>query len=395
MDLPLPVPQRQLTSWRTRWHKRWQAWRDSVLVSPEFQRRAARSWWMRPIARRRARGLFDLVAGFVYSQVLLACVRLDVFNVLAQGPRSAAELARRLDLPLDGAKRLLDAAVALELLELRDSDTTTGDPMPLYGLGKLGAPMVGNDAIAAMVEHHAVLYADLQDPVALLRGQGPAAHLSRYWAYATSDKPGALAPEQVNDYSALMSASQPLVANEVLDTYDISRHHCLLDVGGGQGRFLRAAAQRAPKLQLMLFDLPGVVLASHAAFAADGVSERVSVHGGDFSRDTLPTGADIASLIRVIYDHPDDRALLILRAVHQALPPGGTLLLAEPMAGAAGAPRMGDAYFGFYLLAMHGGRSRTAAELSALMQLAGFEHVRELSTPIPLQVGVLVGQKSS
>jgi demethylspheroidene O-methyltransferase len=364
-----------------------------VLISPDFQRRAARSWWMRPIARRRARGLFDLVAGFVYSQVLLACVRLDVFNVLADGPRSATEMARRLDLPLDGARRLLDAAVALELLERRDSGSDDGQA--LYGLGKLGAPMVGNEAISAMVEHHAVLYADLQDPVALLRGQGPAAHLSRYWAYATADTPGALAPEQVNEYSALMSASQPLVATEVLDTYDLSRHRCLLDVGGGQGRFLRAVAQRAPKLQLMLFDLPSVVLASHAAFASDGVSDRVSVHGGDFTRDALPTGADIVSLIRVIYDHPDDRALVILRAVHKALPPGGSLLLAEPMAGAAGAPRMGDAYFGFYLLAMHGGRSRTAAELSALMQLAGFEHVRELSTPIPLQVGVLVAQKSS
>jgi demethylspheroidene O-methyltransferase len=392
MDLPLPAPQRPASvTWRTRWQQRWQAWRDSVLVSPEFQRRAARSWWMRPIARRRARGLFDLVAGFVYSQVLLACVRLNLFNVLADGPRSAADLARRLDLPLDGAERLLDAAVALDLLELRDVDVDGA--APLYGLGKLGAPMVGNDAIAAMVEHHAVLYADLQDPVALLRGQGPAAHLSRYWAYATSDTPGALAPEQVNDYSALMSASQPLVAAEVLDTYDISRHRCLLDVGGGQGRFLRAAAPRAPKLKLMLFDLPSVVLASHAAFAADGVSDRVSVHGGDFTRDALPQGADIASLIRVIYDHPDDRALHILRAVHQALPPGGTLLLAEPMAGAAGAPRMGDAYFGFYLLAMRGGRSRTAAELQALMQLAGFEQVRELGTPIPLQVGVLVAQK--
>jgi demethylspheroidene O-methyltransferase len=390
MDLPLPAPPRRPgLSWR----QRWQAWRDSVLISPDFQRRAARSWWMRPIARQRARGLFDLVAGFVYSQVLLACVRLDVFNLLANGPRSAAELSRRLDLPLDRAKRLLDAAVALELLELRDSGSDDGQA--LYGLGKLGAPMVGNEAIAAMVEHHAVLYADLADPVALLRGQGPAAHLSRYWAYATADKPGALAPEQVNEYSALMSASQPLVATEVLDTYDLSRHHCLLDVGGGQGRFLRAVAQRAPKLQLMLFDLPSVVLASHAAFAADGVNDRVSVHGGDFTRDALPLGADIVSLIRVIYDHPDDRALLILRAVFQALPAGGTLLLAEPMAGAAGAHRMGDAYFGFYLLAMHGGRSRTATELSALMQLAGFEHVRELSTPIPLQVGVLVAQKPS
>ena len=367
------------------WHQRWQAWRDGVLTSPAFQRRAARTWWMRPIARRRARGLFDLVAGFVYSQVLLACVRLDLFNVLAQGPQTAAQLARRLDLPLDGALRLLAAAVALELVEHRAGDG--------YGLGKLGAPMVGNTAIAAMVEHHAVLYADLQDPVALLRGSGPPAALSQYWAYATAAAPGALRPDQVDEYSVLMSASQPLVAQEVLDAYPIARHRCLLDVGGGQGRFLRAAAQRAPDLKLVLFDLPGVVPVATAAFAQDGLSARSSVHGGDFTRDALPRGADIASLIRVIYDHPDERALTILRAVFEALPAGGTLLLAEPMAGAPGAARMGDAYFGFYLLAMRGGRSRTAAQLSALVEAAGFEDVRELATPIPLQVGVVVARK--
>ena len=73
----------------TGWRARWQAWRDRILTSPGFQRRAARSWWMRPIARRRARGLFDLVAGFVYSQVLLACVRLKLFDLLAAGPRVA------------------------------------------------------------------------------------------------------------------------------------------------------------------------------------------------------------------------------------------------------------------------------------------------------------------
>jgi demethylspheroidene O-methyltransferase len=366
---------------------------------------------MRPIARRRARGLFDLVAGFVYSQVLLACVRLRLFDILAQGPRSAVELATQLDLPADSTERLLAAAVSLELLDVR-----AGHPLPLYGLGKLGAPMVGNQAIAAMVEHHAVLYADLQDPVALLRGQRPhktqaagpqaagphatTAHtnhdgpaLSRFWAYATAAAPGALAPDQVNEYSALMSASQPLVAAEVLDTYDLSRHHCLLDVGGGQGRFLGAVAAHAPHLQLMLFDLPGVVPVARQAFAAAGLSDRTTVIGGDFTQDALPLGADIASLIRVIYDHPDERALTILRAVFKALPPGGTLLLAEPMAGAPGAPRMGDAYFGFYLLAMRGGRSRTATELMALMQMAGFERARELATPIPLQVGVLVAQK--
>jgi demethylspheroidene O-methyltransferase len=381
MDVPLSAsPIRQKPNWR----QRWQAWRDGILTDPAFQRRAARSWWMRPIARRRARGLFDLVAGFVYSQVLLACVRLKLFEALAQGPLSAAELARQLDVPPDGIERLLAAAVSLDLIEHRAGGE--------FGLGKLGAPMVGNEAISAMVEHHAVLYADLQDPVALLRGTGAPA-LSKYWAYATAAAPGALAPAQVNEYSALMSASQPLVAAEVLDSYDIGRHRCLLDVGGGQGRFLLAAAERSASLKLMLFDLPGVVPVAHEAFAKAGLGHRATVHGGDFVRDPLPQGADIASLIRVVYDHPDERALAILRAVFRALPAGGTLLLAEPMAGAPGAPRMGDAYFGFYLLAMHGGRSRTAQQLQLLIETAGFTQVRELPTAIPLQVGVLVARK--
>ncbi len=373
--------------WVQRLRQRWCAWRDHVLTSPDFQRRAARSFFMRPIARRRARALFDLVAGFTYTQALLACVRVRAFEILAEGPQTAAALARRFGIPLAGTERLLAAAVALELVEQRGGG--------LYGLGRLGAPLVGNTAITAMIEHHAVLYADLRDPLALLRGEGPAPALSQYWAYATADTPGALPAAQVDEYSALMSASQPLVAQEVLDTYPLARHRCLLDVGGGQGRFLIAAGQRTPGLQLMLFDLPAVVAPATAAFAAFGLSNRAQAIGGDFTRDTLPTGADIASLVRVIYDHGDERALAILRAVFQALPPGGTLLLAEPMAGAPGAPRMGDAYFGMYLLAMRGGRARSAADLTALLQAAGFVQARELPTPIPLQVGVIVAQRPS
>jgi demethylspheroidene O-methyltransferase len=371
--------------WVAACQERWCTWRDRVLTNPSFQRRAARSIWLRPIVRRRARALFDLVAGFTYSQVLLACVRLKVFQTLAAGPLTAAELARRFDLPLASTERLLSAAVALDLLQHRHGGC--------YGLGPLGAPMVNNEAVTSMVEHHAVLYQDLNDPIALLRGQGPAPALSQYWAYATAAEPGALPSQEVNAYSALMSASQPLVAQEVLDSYPLQQHHCLLDVGGGQGRFLIAAGHHAPHLKLQLFDLPAVVSTATAAFAAQGFSDRATAYGGDFTRDALPTGADIASLVRVIYDHSDDRALTILRAVHRALPPGGTLLLAEPMAGAPGAPRMGDAYFGMYLLAMRGGRARTAEELGELVKQAGFEQVRELPTPIPLQVGLLVAKR--
>ncbi|MGH6754248.1 MAG: methyltransferase family protein, partial [Bradyrhizobium sp.] len=84
--------------------------RDRILASPGFQRFAGNFALTRPIARRRASALFDLCAGFVYSQILLACVRLKLFDQLASGPLSAAELSSRLPLPDDATVLLLDAA---------------------------------------------------------------------------------------------------------------------------------------------------------------------------------------------------------------------------------------------------------------------------------------------
>lgn len=372
--------------WLARIEDRWLAWRDRQVADPRFRRWATGSRWTRWIARRRAAELFDLVAGFVYSQVLLACVRLRVFEILADGPQAVEALAPRLGLDANAAQRLVAAAIALRLLEHRRGGRV--------GLGPLGAPMVGNTAVAAMVEHHAALYGDLRDPIALLRGQarGEApTSLSGYWPYATgSEGAGRMSAERVAEYSALMSASQSLVTDELLDAYDLRVHRCLLDVGGGEGRFVAAAARRAPGLQLMLFDLPPVVERARAQLASEGLAGRVRCTGGDFFADELPGGADLVTLIRVVFDHPDERVLRLLRAVRRALPPGGRLVLAEPMAATPGAEAMGDAYFGFYLFAMGQGRPRSADELRALLRDAGFGTVRRLPTRMPIHTQILV-----
>jgi len=80
--------------------------------------------------------------------------------------------------------------------------------------------------------------------------------------------------------------------------------------------------------------------------------------------------------------------------VRCALPDGGTLLLAEPMAGTRGAEPIGEAYFGFYLLAMGRGRPRTAAALKSMLQCAGFARARLLPSALPLQTGVIVAHAS-
>jgi demethylspheroidene O-methyltransferase len=303
-------------------------------------------------------------------------VRLRVFAILSEAPRSTERLAPLLSLSPEATERLMAAAASLQLTARRSDGAWT--------LGQLGAAMIGNDGIAAMVEHHAMLYADLADPVAMLRRPRGGNALSDYWAYSGAEQPGDVSPDRIRDYTALMAASQPMVAEEVLATYRFDRHRRVLDVGGGNGAFLRAVAAEAPRLDLMLFDLPAVAEEARARFAAAGLGARASVHGGDFTQDALPQGADLITLVRVLHDHDDDVALGLLRRIRAALPPGGRLLLAEPMAGTSGAEPMGEAYFGFYLLAMGRGRPRTPEEIRTMIAAAGFAESRLLSTPTPL-----------
>jgi demethylspheroidene O-methyltransferase len=361
-------------------------WRDRLRAHPTFLRWAATFPPTRPIVRRRAAALFDLCGGFVYSQVLLACVRLRLFEMLMDGPQTPDQLALRLSLSVDTSMRLLGAAAALRLAETRRDGR--------FALGPLGAALVGNPSVAAMVEHHALLYEDLRDPVGLLRGDRSDSALRRFWPYADAAAPAALAPAETAAYSRLMAASQPLLAADVMAACRLGRYRCLLDLGGGDGTFLAAVAAAEPALRLILFDLPAVAECAAARFAAAGMAGRVRAVGGDFRTDPLPEGADIVSLVRVIHDHDDGTALTILRAARQALPPGGTLLVAEPMAATRGAAAV-EAYFNGYLLAMGRGRLRRPEALEALMRQAGFSRVRLLPTRLPMLVRVLTGRRGS
>ena len=384
LDALKPLSDGPPPSWRDRLASRIDQW----MTSPALNRWASRSVFTRWLVRRRSAQLFDLMAGFVHSQVLLACVRLKLFEQVLEAPRTADELATQCRLPTAQLARLLDSAVALQLLERRGAGR--------YGLGTMGAPVAAHAGIRDMIEHNAVLYEDMRDPLALLRDPN-AARMHAYWPYTEdpAGNPQAPAPsDQFARYSSLMSTSQRFVIEELLSAYPFAEHRVVLDVGGGMGGWVSALAQRHTHLQLKLFDLPPV-----AALAADhvqrqGLSDRISTHGGSFTKDALPRGADLVTLVRVAHDHPDVDVRVVLRAIFDALPLGGTLLLAEPMAQAGGAPEPSDPYFHFYLMAMGSGRLRTPAELTALMADAGFTHIERVPNPMPLHAQLLLGRKS-
>jgi len=351
---------------------RWALLRNQLIASPTL--RGLGRWFppARLPARRYARDLFDLTAGFVYSQVAQALIESGLLARLARGPIRLDEAAANAGLSWPAAETLMKAAASLRLTEQRGAH---------WILGTQGAVLAASPGLAEMIRHHRLLYADLADPLAMLRGDGEG-RLARLWRYD-----GAADPEDVAAYSALMAASQPMVAEQAIAAYPFARHRRLLDVGGGTGAFLEQVSRAAPRLGLGLFDRPAVI-----GEARQRLGPGVSYHSGSFFADPIPRGYDLISLVRVLHDHDDAPASRLIAAVSDALPPGGRLLIVEPLASTAGAEPMGHAYFGFYLAAMRSGRPRSYREYRDLLRSAGFSRVRRHRTPLPLVASVIEGK---
>jgi len=278
---------------------------------------------------------------------------------------------------------VLRAGAALRLLRQKRDGS--------YVLARRGAAILGVPGLADMMRHNHAFYRDMADPVTLLRGQEET-HLQRFWPYVFGEAPE-IEPEVAARYSDLMAQSQVLVAQDTLEMVTLNGTSRLLDVGGGTGMFLSHALRRYPRLEAVLFDLPQVLPAAESFLARSGLQERVALHPGSFRTDALPGEVDAVSLIRVLYDHDDTSVKSLVAKIFAHLPPGGRLIVSEPMAGAARPDRRGDVYFALYTMAMGTGKARSAPEIAAICEAAGFVDVKIPRAPRPYITSALTCTK--
>ena len=133
-----------------------------------------------------------------------------------------------------------------------------------------------------------------------------------------------------------MADSQHLIANHILDAIKLKPGQRLLDIGGGTGTFARLASERFPAASTAVFDLPQVIAAISPRHR--GAMEVVS---GNMFEDPIPKTFDTISLVRILHDHDDAPVDRLLGRCFDALPNGGELIIAEPMAGTRNAESIG------------------------------------------------------
>lgn len=342
----------------------WRGLRNRLAASPGLQRRAARLPLFGRLLRAEGEALFDIVEGFVHSQVLVALVELDLPVRLRDAPATTAALAASAGIAPPRMEALLRAAAALGLVARRGAG---------WQATARGAAVAGVPGLAGMIRHHAAFYRDLADPLRLLRGAGNT-ELACLWPYVGGGA-GGVGSGAAERYSQLMAASLAPLAEDTLPELPAGVGH-LMDVGGGTGAFLAAVAAARPGLRLTLLDLPDVVAAARPLLAEQGLERRIETIPASFRDAALPRGADAISLVRVLFDHSDATVAGLLGRVHAALPPGGVVVVSEPMSGGARPRRPADTYFSFYCMAMGTGQVRSQGEIAAALTAAGFVAIR-------------------
>jgi acetylserotonin N-methyltransferase len=321
--------------------------------------------------------ILDLLEAFRRSKTMFAAVSLGVFDALATANRTAVELAADLKADSDALGRLLDGCVALGLLQ-REGGRYANAPAATTYLTR-GSP----DRLTGYLNYsNAVLWklwANLEDAVR----EG-----THRWKQTFGwDQP--IFSSFFHDDAARreflmgMHGFGLLSSPRVVAAFDLGRFRRLVDLGGATGHLAVAACKHYPAMRAVVFDLPDAVPIAREVVGASTVADRVEVVSGDFFTDPLPDG-DLYALGRILHDWTEEKVLRLLARVHERLPAGGALLIAEKLLQEDRAGPRWALMQHLNMLLCTEGKERTLAEYEALLRKVGFAEVHGRRTDSPL-----------
>jgi hypothetical protein len=314
--------------------------------------------------------LTQMITGYWISRAIYVAAKLQIADRLADGPRTAEELAVAAGVAPRPLYRVLRALAGVGVFAQQADGR--------YRLNPLAEPLRegGPDSLRALAvvvgEEQDRCWGDLLDTVRTGETAFERLYGRSYFAYLGEH------PEQGKIFDAAMTSFSSRAMRAMLDAYDLSDVGTLADVGGGLGTNLAAALRRYPAMRGVLFDQPHVVARARPVLEAAGVSDRCAVEGGDFF-EAAPSGADAYLLGHILHDWDDARAGLILDTLRRAMPAGARLLLVEHVL-----PEADGASFGklldLLMMVLLGGLERTEAEYRRLFAAHGFRLTRVVPT---------------
>ena len=297
---------------------------------------------------------------FLRSRVILSAAELDLFTRLHENQLSVTELSTALQLDSRAMTRLLDCLVTFDLLEKQNGQYRT------------------TDKGAILSSHH---------PENILPMVLHLNHLWDNWSHLTATVKQGVNPDRKpvtksddGSLEAFIGAMHVIgrnLAGEIAAAYDLSPYKSFLDVGGASGTYTIAFLRESPKLTATIFDLEKVIPLAEEKLKGEGLRERVTLVPGDFYKDELPHGSDLALLSAIIHQNSPAQNVELFQKLYRALVPGGVLLIRDHIMDESRTKPPAGALFALNMLAVtEGGDTYTFEEVKGALQQAGFNNVK-------------------
>jgi predicted O-methyltransferase YrrM len=323
--------------------------------------------------------LWDIWLSVHRLQTLSAAYELEIFQTLAAGPITPAKLAALSGFDLRATEVVLTMLAALGLVRARGDAYELTDVSRTYLLPDSPfdwGPLISR--IGVIPDMHRAL-------VQVLRGTKNVSRPATAWAQ------GRMSPELAASVSRVMHCHSLPAAIELARMPELRGVRRLLDVGGGSGVFSIALAQQHPALRCTVMELEAVCEVARGYIRDGDVGDRVDSAAVDMFRDHWPEGYDAVLVSNVFHDWSAETNAQLARSAFGALPAGGKILVHEMLVDDAGGLPT-TAGFSVRMLTTNEGKQYSLAELTALLEAAGFVDIRE--SKAHLYYSLVIGTKT-
>ena len=303
--------------------------------------------------------ILDTLFGMLKARVVMAGVRLGVFEGLALESHTEASLATALKLDAECLGMLLRCLVYCGYLELE------GDRFSLSALGQRSMVEGAPRDLTGFVQWNYTQWQFAEHLETLVRtGEGLDFH------HTLTD------PVAWGHYQKAMLDTARFDAPVLVKRVPVRRGATrLLDLAGSHGLLGASISRRHPPMRSTVIDLPAAIPPARELAAREGLADLVEHREGDLTRDDLGSGWDVVLLSNILHHFQPAQIAGILTRVHRATAEDGTVAIWEierPRRSAK--PSEGDGVALFFRLTSTAG-AYSGEEYAEWLEHAGFRAI--------------------
>lgn len=300
---------------------------------------------------------------FWESAALMSAIELGAFTAVAKGHDTIATAATAMDIEELNVERLFTALVAMDLMHkdgsrfsnaadverfLVEGEPSYAGPWMLFGKPRW-------NRWGELTQHLRVRASEQR--ILGMYDESFTVERAREYHAAT--------------YSIGMGAARRFHRH-----VDLSKRHKIMDLGGGSGCYCIVGAKKYPELHGEVLDLPPVVVVTREYLAENEVADQVTASACDFTKDALPTDADVAIMASNLPQYSREIVGDIVQRVYDALLPGGEFHLIGEMVNANGIGPLPPALWGLSEAISHStGLAHSTADCTGYLAAAGFTDI--------------------